>query len=109
MSIYDDHTREQLLEEIKRLRELAAQNGTKCFRLATALRLARQYGISSSAFDGESSVLLADWVDAGMPAGIPWPTSPFAQQWLRSQGYSERHGKIGMRATMTLAPSEQTN
>ncbi|MFM9943418.1 MAG: hypothetical protein ACKVP7_28470 [Hyphomicrobiaceae bacterium] len=100
--MYDDFDRDQLLAEILRYREMAAKNGTTCFRYSIALKLARQFGMHSRAFDGQPSLMLADWVDVGMPAGVPWPSSPFAQDWLRSQGYSDCDGKIGMRATMTL-------
>lgn len=102
MGMYDDFDREQLLDEIVRYREMAARNGTTCFRYSIALKLARQFGIHSREFDGDPSLRLADWVDAGMMDGVPWPSSPFAQEWLRKHGYSDCHGKIGMRATMTL-------
>lgn len=102
-TLYEDFDRSQLLAEIARYREIAAKNGTKCFRMSIALKLARQFGIHSRKYDSGPSFALAEWVDAGMPEGVPWPSSPFAQEWLREQGYSDCDGKIGMRLTATLA------
>lgn len=101
--LYDNHTRNELLDEIQRWKTQAAKNAGSCLRMSLALKLARQYGISSRAFHGEVSVMLADWFDAGMPPGVPWPSSPLAADWLRQHGYSNCDGKIGIRATMTLA------
>lgn len=101
--LYDNHTRDELLAEILRWKNQSAKNAGTCMRMSIALKLARQFGLSSRAFNGEVSVMLADWFDEGMPAGVPWPSSPFAADWLRQQGYSNCDGKIGIRATMTLA------
>lgn len=104
MSMYDDFTREQLVSEILRWKEQVAKNGRLCMRYSIALKLARQFGIHSHAFDSQPSLMLAKWVDAGMAEQLPWPSSPFAQDWLTSEGYSACSGKIGMRATVTLIP-----
>jgi hypothetical protein len=102
-TIFDGMDRDQVIAEALRYREMAAKNGTRCFSLTAALKLARQFGIHSSAFCGDPSLRLADWVDAGMQGSPPWPSSPFAQKWLTDNGYSDCNGKIGIRATMTLA------
>lgn len=105
MSMYDDFTREQLIAEILRWKEQTAKNARLCMRYETALKLARQFGIHSREYDSDPSKMIADWMDAGMhERQLPWPSSPFAQDWLKSEGYSDCSGKIGMRATMTIVP-----
>lgn len=103
--LYDDHTREQLLDEIVRWKRQAAENANVCFRLTTALKLARQFGVSSRAFDGGVSHDISDWIDGGMKEGLLWPTSIFVDRWLTDNGYSKSSkGMITIRAAMTLAP-----
>lgn len=107
--LYDDHTRDQLLDEIMRWKMQSAKNAQLCFRMSIALKMARQFGVDSRAFHGGASNDLADWIDGGMNEGLLWPSSPAVARWLTDQGYSEsRDGKITIRATMTLA-SESTD
>lgn len=101
-SMYDGMSRDELLAEIVRWKEQSARNAQTCLRYQIALKMARQFGLESRAFDGGVSVMLADWLDHQPYCGVPWPSSVFAQQWLSTEGYSEVDGKIGMRATMTL-------
>ena len=101
--MYDHMSRDELLGEIARWKRQSARNANTCVRYHIALKLARQYGISSRAFDGGVSVMLADWLDHQPHCGVPWPTSVFAREWLVAAGFSEVRGKVGMRATMTLA------
>ncbi len=109
-TMYDDMTRDELVAECQRWKEQAARNGQTAMRYQTALRLARKFGMASTAFEGGVSVMLADWFDSHRGDGIPWPTSPVVQKWLSSEGFSEvADGRIGMRATMTLAMPPVTN
>jgi hypothetical protein len=41
------------------------------YRLRTALRRARSWGISGKAYDAGASLALAKWVDAGMKGDLP--------------------------------------
>lgn len=102
-TMYDDMSRDELIDEVSRWKSQAARNAQTCVRYKIALKLARQYGIASHAFDGGVSVMLADWLDHQPHCGVPWPSSAFAQKWLTSEGYSDVDGKVGMRATMTLS------
>ena len=103
-TMYDDFDRDALLAEIQRWKEQAARNAQTAIRYQIALKLARQFGISSRAFDGGVSVMLADWLDHQPHCGVPWPSSVFAQKWLQAEGYSEvADGRVGMRARVTLA------
>jgi hypothetical protein len=104
--MYADFTREQLLAEVARWKEQAARNASTCIRYKTALKLARKYGMNSHGFDGGVSLMLGDWFDAGMSEGVPWPSSIFAQKWLASEGYSDCHGKVGLKATMTIIQNQ---
>lgn len=102
--LYDDHTREQLLDEIVRLKMQCAKNAQMCFRMGIALKMARQFGVDSRAFHGGASNDLADWIDGGMNEGLLWPASPVIARWLTEQGYSaSSNGMVTIRATMTLA------
>lgn len=105
-NLYDHFTREQLLDEIVRWKTQAARNAQTCVRYKIALNLSRQFGIESRAFDGGVCAMLADWLDHQPHCGVPWPSSVFAQKWLEAAGYSEVNGKVGMRATLTLAGPE---
>lgn len=103
-TMYDGMSRDELIAECQRWKEQAARNGQTAMRYQTALRLARKFGMESTAFEGGVAAMLADWFDSNRSAGVPWPTSPVAQKWLASEGFSEvADGRIGMRATMTLA------
>ena len=101
-TMYDGMSREDLMAEVQRWKEQAARNAQTCVRYQIALKLSRQFGMSSRAFDGGVSVMLADWFDHQRHCGVPWPSSVFARQWLAAEGYSEVNGKVGMRATLTL-------
>lgn len=109
-TMYDDMSRDDLIAEIARWKSQAARNAQTAYRYQIALKLARQYGISSKAFDGGVSVMLSDWLDHQPHCGVPWPSSVFAQKWLAAEGYSEvADGRIGMRATMTLVGPSPVN
>ena len=102
--MYDGMTREDLMAECQKLKEQCARNARTAIRYQIALKLARQFGMASKAFDGGVSIMLADWLDHQPHCGVPWPSSVFAQKWLTSEGYSEvADGRVGMRATMTFA------
>ncbi len=103
-TMYDDKTRDELIAECQKWKEQCARNAQTAIRYQIALKLARQFGLASKAFDGGVSVMLADWLDQQPHCGVPWPSSVFAQKWLEAEGYSEvADGRIGMRARVTLA------
>lgn len=103
-TVYDGMTREELMAECQKWKEQCARNAQTAYRYQIALKLTRQFGMASRAFDGGVSVMLADWLDHSPHVGVPWPSSIFAQKWLASEGYSESsHGMITIKATMTLA------
>lgn len=109
-TMYDGMTREELMAECQKWKEQCARNAQTAIRYHIALKVARQFGLSSRAFDGGVSVMLADWLDHQPHCGVPWPSSVFAQDWLASEGYSEvGDGRIGFRATLTLAGPPPTN
>lgn len=108
-NLYDGMSRDELLAEIVRWKEQAARNAQTCVRYQIALKMARQFGMESKAFDGGVSVMLADWLDHQPHVGVPWPSGVFAQKWLATEGYSEVNGKIGFRATLALANPEPIN
>lgn len=105
-TMYDGMSREDLMAEAQRWKEQSARNAQTAIRYQIALKLARQFGVESRAFDGGVSVMLADWLDRQSHCGVPWPSSVFAQQWLAAEGYVEVDGKVGMRATLTLRGAE---
>lgn len=101
--MYDDMSRDELLQEILRWKQQAGRNARTCIRYKIALMLARKFGIASRGFEASVSMELADWFDHQMDQGVPWPSSPIVQKWLAEQGYSEvSDGRVGMRATLTL-------
>lgn len=104
--LYDHMSRDELLDEIVRWKSQAARNATTAIRYQIALKIARQFGVESKAFDGGVSVMLADWLDKQPHCGVPWPSSPFARKWLEAEGYSEVNGRVGMRATVFLRGPE---
>lgn len=100
---------DDLHAEVQRWKGQAARNASAAIRYQIALKLARQYGMESRSFHGGVSAMLADWFDNHRQCGVPWPSSGIVQKWLTAEGYSEVDGKIGMRATLTLAGPQPTN
>jgi hypothetical protein len=101
--MYDDMSRDELVQEILRWKQQAGRNANTCLRYKIALMLARKFGIASRGFEASVSMELADWFDHQMDQGVPWPSSPIVRKWLTEQGYSEvSDGRVGMRATMTI-------
>ena len=65
----------------------AAEQGSKIFRLITALRMLGQFGRPTS-WDSEVPRIIFEWLDKGEFGPLPWPESPFVREWLSSEGYT---------------------
>lgn len=92
-------------ERVVHYQKIAGKQGTMLMRKDILLKSARQWGVSSRAFDGSVAVAVSDAIDSGEP--LHWPSSHFAQKWLSEQGYSNCDGYVGMRFTMKLADDVQ--
>ena len=79
----------------------AAEQGTRILRMNIALKLARRW-LMDGGYSGEVGVLLKDWIDGGDFPPVPWPVSPFVQEWLAENGMEDVDGAIGFRATFSL-------
>lgn len=84
---------------IAELQERAAQQGSRIFRLITAMRLAAAWGIRTQGYHGEIAVMLRDWVKRREFDPLPWPSSPTVDTWLRQRGFVPvDDGRIGFKA-----------
>ena len=92
-------------ERVVYYQTIAGKQGTMLMRKDILLKSARQWGVSSRAFNGSVAVAVSDAIDYGEP--LHWPSSPFAQKWFSEQGYSNCDGYVGMRFTMKLADDVQ--
>lgn len=87
------------------LLEKAAQAGTALMRANIALAMVREWGIASPSWNATVAKTLADWIDTPSPRGsVPWPDSPFFEEWAERRGYSNFDGHVGFRLTMTVTP-----
>lgn len=95
-------SRGDLLRALIRYRDIAADQGTKIFRLRTALLLVAEFLCTDTPL--EIACIIADWVEDGMDNDKPirWPTDPLVDRWLRQNGYNPVGGYIGMTATAEI-------
>lgn len=82
-------TAERLAEQFRSERDaaIAERDGLlAALREAhAALKMAREFGISSVGYHAMQSSVLAEWVDGGMQGDFPIYDSPFVKQYLESR------------------------
>ena len=69
-------------------------------RMYIALKMLRKWELAS--FDGGVVVILKDWIDSGMKGPIPFPQSPFFEEWATENGLSNIEGFVGFLIKMEM-------
>ena len=73
-------------------------------RMFIALQVLRAWNNGSVGFDALVIATIHNWIDGGMQGPIPWPRSPFFEEWAAKRGYSCVDGFIGFRCTARMLP-----
>lgn len=84
-------------------REVQAQAGSVPMSTATntplrmhmALKMMRAWNNGTEGYSADVVMTVNKWIDGGMNGPIPYPASPFFDQWARKNGYSNVDGYVG--------------
>jgi hypothetical protein len=67
-------------------------------RMYMALKILRAWNSGTAGFDALVVGTIHQWIDDGdMQLPIPWPRSPFFEEWAEKHGYANIDGHVGFR------------
>lgn len=95
-----NYTTERWADNQTHMRESKQNIG---LRMHIALRMLRAWNSGTAGFDAHVVSTVHKWIDDGMKGPIPWPKSPFFEEWAAVLGYSNIEGHVGFRFTAKLA------
>ena len=82
--------------------QAAATAGQRAMRMRFALLMLREFGGLGNGMHGGVMNTVRAWIDEGMTEPLPWPESPFFDDWAAKQGWSNVDGCVGFRLKMEL-------
>lgn len=71
------------------------EQGERIIRMRIALLLARDWTMGGEGYSADVQHTLKEWIDGDTFPPLPWPKSPFIQEWCHKKGMENVNGNIG--------------
>lgn len=94
-------------EAVRLLTEAAADDHANVpIRMFIALKILRAWHSGTAGYDALVVLGVREWIDNGMKGPVPWPNSPFFNEWAEQNGFSRVGDYVGFKFMATTRPAQ---